>query len=130
MSSENLYCAQNQPDPLAKLNATEPQPTQIPMNAKLTDSDRKAVDFFLDGEEPAMDDTSPMARNGFMDHVHAVRRLLNLLEAMPAEALPATSSKRHWPICRWGLETMPPSPRARSRQHRATKLYRIAQTAP
>lgn len=59
---------------------------QIPMNAKLTDSDRKAVDFFLDGEEPSPDTDSPMARNSFMDRVHAVRRLLGLLDAMPAEA--------------------------------------------
>lgn len=86
MSSENRYCAQQQVGPLGQLNAVEPQPMQVPMNPKLTDSDRKAVDFFLDGEEPSLDSDSPMARSSFMDRVHAVRRLLGLLDSMPSEA--------------------------------------------
>ena len=86
MSSNNRYCAQQQFGLLDKLSPVGPQPMQVPMNAKLTDSDRKAVDFFLDGEEPSLDPDSPLARSSFMDRVHSVRRLLGLLEAMPSEA--------------------------------------------
>ncbi|GEM_PF-4463005 len=32
-----------------------------------------------------MEVSSPMARNAFMDRVHAVRRLLGLLDSMPAD---------------------------------------------
>jgi hypothetical protein len=85
MSTDNLYCAQTQSHPANELDAAPTQAMQTPMNARLTDSDRRAVDFLLDGEEPSLDIASPMARNAFMDRVHAVRRLLGLLDAMPAE---------------------------------------------
>lgn len=86
MADENLYCAQPQHGPLDEPGAAEHQVMQTPMNAKLTDNDRRAVDFLLDGEEPSQENNSPMARNAFMDRVQAVRRLLSLLDAMPAEA--------------------------------------------
>ena len=52
------------------------------MNARLTDSDRQAVDFLLMGD-PADKQKAEMPR------VHAVQRILNMLNAVPADDPPA-----------------------------------------
>jgi hypothetical protein len=85
MSSEDQCCEPSQSHPMEEQGRAATQPLQVPMNAKLTDTDRRAVDFLLGGEEPSLDIASPMARNAFMDRVQAVRRLLGLLDAIPAE---------------------------------------------
>lgn len=86
MLDDNLYRARPSFGAEETPDAAEPKLMQTTMNAKLTDSDRRAVDFLLGGEEPAMENDSPMARNAFMDRVQAVRRVLSLLDAMPTEA--------------------------------------------
>ena len=86
MSDQDPYCVQDHAGSLMGRCVIEPHLVQPTMNAKLTDIDRRAVDFLLDGEDPSLRDSSPMARNAFMDRVQAVRRLLSRLDAMPAEA--------------------------------------------
>jgi len=112
---DNLYSAQPQRGPLDERNVAEPEMMQTPMNAKLTDIDRRAVDFLLDGEEPTLESGSPMARNAFMDRVQAVRRLLSLLDAMPAEA-PSTrlveETLAHTPVADQASDTPGSQPTA------------------
>lgn len=85
MMDENLYDAQPQFTPLEEMNLGESVLPQDIMDARLTDPDRRAVDFLLDGDESPLENASPMARNAFMDRVQAVRRVLSLLNSLPTE---------------------------------------------
>ena len=60
------------------------------INARLSEADRRAVDFLLDGDSSVSQEmTSPMAGRSFMERVNSVRAVLSLLQAMPTEEPPA-----------------------------------------
>jgi hypothetical protein len=76
------------PDP-STMADVQPRPAQGPLNARLTDPDRRAVDFVLDGDSSASQEmTSPAGSASFMERVNSVRQLLNVLESLPAEEPP------------------------------------------
>jgi hypothetical protein len=68
----------------------QPGSSQGPLSARLADPDRRAVDFVLGGDSSASQEmTSPAAGSSFMERVNSVRRLLNVLESLPADEPPA-----------------------------------------
>jgi hypothetical protein len=90
MFDENLLSGNTGDSGLSSYTQGQPDGTETPMNAKLTEPDRRAVDFLLDGDSSAARETcSPLAGSSFMERVHSVQRLLSLLDSMPTEEPPA-----------------------------------------
>lgn len=85
MLEPNLYNACAGDDQNATFES-QPFGETVSMNARLNENDRGAVDFLLNGDSHVAErESSPMAHNAFMERVSAVRRLMSLLDAMPAD---------------------------------------------
>lgn len=84
MLDENLMNANFSTSTSASLPESPTGYSGDPLEARLTDLDRRAVDFLLGGDSSASQEmTAPIARNSFMERVNSVRRLLNALDLIP-----------------------------------------------